>query len=115
MIFTKKLFTLTLTSAIGFGVLHTASLFAQSTLQQNTQAQQEQITVAEFDKKSIVVQENFKTMQEQMAVIRVTKDSEVRQRLIEEHWTTIQSNKNLMDSMWGQGMMGGSFYSMKEG
>jgi hypothetical protein len=115
MIFRKKLFTLILTFGIGLGVLPSVSLFAQSKPQQNTQAQQEHITVTEFDKKSILVQENFKTMQEQMEVIRVTKDPQERLKLIEEYWTTIRTNKDLIDGIWGQGMMGGAFYSMREG
>ena len=45
-------------------------------------------------------------MQEQIDIIRVTKDPQVRQKLIEEHWTTMQANNNLMGGMWGRGMMG---------
>lgn len=106
MILGKKISTFFLTSALGFGVLSSPSLLAQSSPQNNNQAKQQGINVAEFDKKSSQVQENFKKMQEQMDVIRTTKNQQERQKMLEEHWNTMQTNSNLMDGMWGPGMMG---------
>ncbi|BDW12290.1 hypothetical protein PSHI8_23740 [Polynucleobacter sp. SHI8] len=118
MFLNKKFFTRILISTLGLGVLFSSSLFAQPAPQDNTKAQKERIDITEFDKKSTLVQENFKKMQEQIDIMRVTKDPQVRQKLIEEHWTTMQANNNLMGGMWGRGMMGccgGSGYWMNGG
>lgn len=72
-----------------------------------TPAKQEQPNVAEFDKQMAQVQENMKKMQEQMDKIRQTQDPKERQKLLEEHWTTMQSTMGMMHGMWGRGMMGG--------
>jgi hypothetical protein len=79
---------------------------AWSAPQASYQAKQQRINVAEFDKQSTQVQDNFKKMQEQMDIIRTTKNPQERQKLLEEHWTTMQTNSNLMGGMWGPGMMG---------
>lgn len=63
--------------------------------------------VAEFDKQTAQVQENWKKMQEQMDKIRQTTDPQERQKLLQEHWATMQSNMQLMHGMRGPGMLGG--------
>jgi hypothetical protein len=102
----EKFFTRIIIFFVGFGVLFSSSLFAQSGPQGNIKGQRDHIDITEFDKKSTLVQENFKKMQDQIDTIRVTKDPQVRQKLIKEHWTTMQANNNLMGGMWGLGMMG---------
>lgn len=104
MILNKPISTLIMTSAIAFGL--PTALLAQPTSQGSQQAKQERPNVAEFDKQSTQVQENFKKMQEQVDQIRTTKNPQERQKLLEEHWTTMQANSNLMGGMWGPGMMG---------
>ena len=102
----KKFSTLIFTSVLGFGVLFSPTLFAQPAALEKNQSKQERIDVAEFDKQSIQIQENFKKMQEQMEIIRTTKNPQERQKLLKEHWATMQINSNLMGGMRGPGMMG---------
>lgn len=61
---------------------------------------------AEFDKQLAQIQEQMKTMQAQMDQIRQTQDPQERQRLMQQHWTTMQSAMNAMHGLWGPGMMG---------
>ncbi|ALE58944.1 hypothetical protein P0D87_19375 [Paraburkholderia sp. RL17-368-BIF-A] len=61
---------------------------------------------AEFDKNLAQVQEQMKTMQAQMDQIRKTQDPQERQKLLEQHWATMQSAMTIMHGMWGPGMMG---------
>ena len=62
---------------------------------------------AEFDKQLAQMQENVSKMQEQMDKIRQTQDPQERQRLLQEHWTTMQGAMATMHEMGGWGMMGG--------
>lgn len=62
--------------------------------------------VADFDKQMAQAQEHMKRMQEQMDKIRQTQDPQERQRLLQEHWATMQNNMQMMHGMWGPGMMG---------
>lgn len=48
--------------------------------------------VAEYDKQMAQAQENMKKMQEQMDQIRQTQDPQERQKLLQDHWTTMQGN-----------------------
>ena len=61
---------------------------------------------AEFDKQLAQVQEQKKVMQAQMDQIRQTQDPQERQRLLQQHWATMQSAMTAMHGMWGPGMMG---------
>lgn len=61
---------------------------------------------AEFDRQMAQAQENMKKMQEQMEKLRQTQDPQARQKLLQEHWATMQNNMQLMQGMWGPGMMG---------
>lgn len=63
--------------------------------------------LAEFDKQAEQVQEHIKKMHEQMDKISKTQDPQERQRLLQEHWVTMQSGMGMMRGMWGPGMMGG--------
>lgn len=62
---------------------------------------------AEFDKQMALAQENIKKMQEQMDKIRQTQDPQERQKLLQDHWATMQGNMQMMHGMWGSGGMGG--------
>lgn len=62
---------------------------------------------AEFDRNLAQLQEKIKTMQAQMDQIRKTQDPQERQKLLEQHWATMQSAMTIMHGMWGPGMMGG--------
>ncbi len=70
------------------------------------QATQEAPDVAKFDKQMAQIQENLKTMQQQMDKIRQTQDPKERQRLLQEHWATMQSASGMMNGMWAPGLMG---------
>ncbi|MFM0036225.1 hypothetical protein [Paraburkholderia strydomiana] len=61
---------------------------------------------AEFDKNLAQLQEQMKAMQAQMEQIRKTQDPQERQKLLEQHWATMQSAMTIMHGMWGPGMMG---------
>jgi len=50
-------------------------------------------------------QESIRKMQEQVDEIRQTQDPQERQRLLEEHWCTLQVTMSMMFGMWGPGMM----------
>lgn len=70
------------------------------------QAQPTTPSVADFDKQMAPVQDNLKKMQEQMDKLRQTQDPQVRQTLLQEHWTTMQNNMQMMHGMGTMGMMG---------
>lgn len=73
---------------------------------QTTQTQQQAPNVAEFDKQMTQAQETFQKMQTQMEKIQQTQDPQQRQKLLQEHWNTMQSGMGMMNNMWGPGMMG---------
>jgi len=73
-----------------------------------TQATQNLPNPAEFDSRMAQIQENMKKMQEQMSRIQQTQDPQERQRLLQEHWTTMHASMGMMSGMWGPGMMGGA-------
>ncbi|WP_433771533.1 hypothetical protein [Pseudomonas putida] len=73
---------------------------------QATQTQQQTPNVAEFDKQMSQAQETFKKMQLQMEKIQQTQDPQQRQKLLQEHWNTMQNGMSMMNGMWGPGMMG---------
>ncbi|WP_210644379.1 hypothetical protein [Pseudomonas sp. Tri1] len=68
--------------------------------------QQQTPNVAEFDKQMAQAQETFQKMQEQMAKIQQTQDPQERQKLLQEHWNTMQSGMAMMHAMGGPAMMG---------
>ncbi len=70
----------------------------------STQSETKLVNVDEFNQKVTIVQENFKKMQEQMDQIHRTTDFSERQRLLGEHWATMQSNAKVMQEIWGQGL-----------
>jgi hypothetical protein len=63
--------------------------------------------VKAFDKQLAEAQAQMRLMQEQMDRIRQTQDPQERQRLLQEHWATMQKARTAMHGMWGPGMMGG--------
>lgn len=72
-----------------------------------SQAQPKAPDVAEFDKQAAQIQENIKKMQEQMDKLRQTQDPQARQKLLQDHWATMQAGMTMMGGMMGPGMMGG--------
>ena len=64
-------------------------------------------TPQDVDKQFAKMQEHMATMQAQMDKIRQTKDPQERQRLLQEHWTTMQDTMSLMHGGRGGMMMGG--------
>ena len=74
-----------------------------------SQAQPTPLTPAEMDKQFAKMQEQMVKMNEQMARLNQTQDPKERQRLLQEHWNTMQSTMGMMNSMCGgYGMMGGN-------
>lgn len=62
--------------------------------------------VKAFDKQLTEAQAQFKRMQEQMERLRQTQDPQERQRLMQEHWTSMQAAMATMHGMWGGDMSG---------
>jgi hypothetical protein len=59
------------------------------------------------------MQENMKQMQTQMVQIPKVQNPEERQKLLQQHWATMQNSMGMMRGMWHgvgmeKGMMGGS-------
>jgi len=76
------------------------------------QVQTPAVNPADFDKQLSQVRDAMQRMQEQMNKLAQTKDPQERQRLLQEHWTTMQATMSVMRVMWnpagaGPGMMGG--------
>jgi hypothetical protein len=52
-------------------------------------------------------------MQEQMDKIDQTQDPQERQKLLQEHWATMQKGMDMMQGMMGNHMMGGNMMGWK--
>jgi len=98
----------TLTAALAASVLFATPVLAQqpNSPEKSAQAKQSVPNVAEYDKQMAQAQENMKKMQEQMDKIRQTQDPQERQKLLQDHWATMQGNMQMMHGMWGSGGMG---------
>jgi hypothetical protein len=101
----KKLMLITAFAAALFSVAPVNAQQAGSA-EEGGQTQRAAPNVAEFDKQAAQAQENIKKMQEQMEKIRQTQNPQERQKLLEEHWATMQNGMGMMQGMWGTGMMG---------
>lgn len=66
-----------------------------------SQAQPATPNPAEFDKRLQQAQEHMKQMQAQMEKIQQTQDPQERQRLLQEHWTSMQGAMRTMHGLWG--------------
>ena len=69
------------------------------------QAAQAPLTPEQFDQQLAKMQEPMVKMQEQMTRLQQTQSPEERQRLVQDHWATMQTMMTLMQGTWG-GMMG---------
>jgi len=58
-------------------------------------------TPDQFDKAMAQTLEVMKTMQAQMEKIRQTQDPQARQKLLQEHWTSMQSAMGTMYGVMG--------------
>jgi hypothetical protein len=100
----KTLVTVAVAALLPFAV----PAFAQQTSpEKKAQPAQVAPNAAEFDKQLAQMQEQMKQMQAQMEKIRATTDPQERQRLLQEHWTSMNSAMATMRGMWGSGGMGG--------
>lgn len=63
-------------------------------------------TPAEADRQFAQMQEQMRLMQSQMERIAKTQDPAERQRLLEEHWASMQKAMGQMHGAWGGGMGG---------
>ncbi|MDR5799214.1 MULTISPECIES: hypothetical protein [Caballeronia] len=99
----KLLFPVAICIALSSPMLHAAS--KDATAAQSTSKAQSTDTAA-FDKNLAQFQEQMKTMQAQMNQIRQAQDPKERQKLLQQHWATMQSAMTTMHGMWGSGTMG---------
>ncbi|HUG57062.1 MAG TPA: hypothetical protein VL002_02365 [Candidimonas sp.] len=98
---------LALASAMGACQQLPPSTGTSTQAQQTPPTQQQAVpNPAEFDRQMAQVEENIKRMQEQMDRLQRTQDPQERQRLLQQHWTTMQNTMAGMRGMWGPGMMG---------
>lgn len=94
-----------LTALLSAVVLSTVPVLAQPAVaaDKGVQAKPVAPNATEFDKQMAQAQENMKKMQEQMNRVRQTQDPQARQKLLQEHWATMQGNMQMMEGMWGPG------------
>lgn len=92
-----------LTAVLSIAVLSGIPVVVHSAEPASKKPQAEQIApnVQAFDQQMAQAQEYMKKMQEQMDNIRQTQDPQERQKLLQEHWVTMQNNMQLMHNMWG--------------
>jgi len=69
-----------------------------------SQAKQTPSTPEDYDKQIEKMRAEMTTMQEQMRRIQQTRDPQERQRLLQDHWTSMQ---NMMTLMHGSSQAGG--------
>jgi hypothetical protein len=62
--------------------------------------------VKTFDQRLAEAQQHMKQMQEQMVQIGQATDPQERQKLLQEHYASMQRAMTAMHGMWGPGMMG---------
>ena len=108
----KKTFLAVVLVALSFAA---SAIFAQQATPPAGKSAQTKPTVptpAEFDKSMAQMLEQMKIMQAQMEKMRQTQDPQARQKLLQEHWTSMQSAMGTMygmgGPMMGRGMMGPS-------
>ena len=90
--------------AIALAIPFSAPLAAQQATAGNTDAAKSAApNTAEFDKRLAQAQEQMKLMQVQMDRMRATQDPQERQKLMQEHWTSMQAAMVAMRGMWGPG------------
>ena len=59
---------------------------------------------SEVDAQIAKMQELMTQMNQQMAELQLAKDPAERQRLLQQHWATMQSAMSVMHGAWGMGM-----------
>jgi hypothetical protein len=97
-------------------ILFTCAVIATAVLTQPALAQQSAApssptpqtapAPAEVDAQVAKMQELMTQMNDQMSKLRQTTDPVERQKLMQEHWTTMQSAMTLMQGAWGGGKGG---------
>ena len=92
-------------AALATALLAPPGARAQTTAQPT--AAQAAPDVKGFDQRLAEAQAQMKRMQEQMDKLRQTQDPQERQKLLQEHYATMQSAMTAMHGMWVPGMMGG--------
>lgn len=98
-----------LTALLSIAVLSSIPVLVQAAESDDKSPQAEQVVpnVPAFDKQMAQSQEYMNKMQEQMDKLRQTQDPQERQKLLQQHWTTMQENMQLMHDIWGPyGMQG---------
>lgn len=91
-----------LTAVLSIAVLSGIPVLVQSaeSADKNPQAEQIGPNMQAFDKQMAQSQEYMNKMEEQMENIRQTQNPQERQKLLQEHWDTMQKNMQLMHNMW---------------
>lgn len=98
--------TIIIATITAFAVLSGAATAQQDSRDKNAAAKQATPSIEEFDKQMTLARENMKKMQQQMDRIRQTADPQERQKLMQDHWTAMQDNMQIMHGLMGPGAMG---------
>ena len=99
--------TLRHASTVAMIALAASVVFGQQTAHANAQESQAKPTASmpeEYDKQLAKMQAEMTRMQEQMRKIQQTRDPQERQRILQDHWTSMQ---NMMTLMHGSNQAGG--------
>lgn len=88
----------------------TTLLFTVPLVHVHADSQEQSDSMKEWDRYTEQWQVRMNTMHEQMDKIHQTKDPKERQRLLEEHWKTM--DKQMADMRTMEGMMGGMMGGM---
>ena len=98
----KKILLVTAMSGLLFAPFIPAQ---QSTIPPATKSAQIAPTPAEFEKFREQMAEQMKIMRAEMQKIQQTDDPQARQKLLQEHWTTMRNAMGMMNGMMGMGPM----------
>lgn len=97
------------TMLLAAAVIATAVLVHPAPAQQpapSSPAPQTAPAPADVDAQVAKMQELMTQMNDQMSKLRQTTDPAEREKLMQEHWTTMQSAMTLMQGAWGDGKGG---------
>src|ERR1044071_5964386 len=97
------------TMLLAAAVIATAAVVHPAPAQQpapSSPAPQAAPAPADVDTQIAKMQELMTQMNDQMSNLRQTTDPAERQKLMREHWTTMQSAMTLMQGAWGGPTMG---------
>ena len=101
-----KLFVLAAPAVALAVALHPALAQTPKTPEKAAQVTPPALSAEDFDKQLAKVREHMQQMQAQMDKIAQTQDPQERQRLLQDHWASMQAAMSNMRGMWSPGAAG---------